>query len=193
MVYSDWALIAATVAGPVFAVQAQKWVERARDRADRKRWIIYTLMATSNARLSQEHVRALNSIDLTFYGVHLVWFRWQRNKERVVVKRWHDYLVHLNSTRPIEVGDAQKAWDDIANDHFFNLLDALLTEQHFDFDLMQIKRGNYSPIAHWVADFQNVALRGSALEWLSGQRVVRVSVDAPQPPANAPITRSTAG
>ena len=70
MVNSDWVLVFATLMGPVLAVQAQKWVERARERGNTKRWITYTLMATRGARLSQEHVNALNAIDLAYYGTH---------------------------------------------------------------------------------------------------------------------------
>lgn len=179
MVYSDWALIGATLIGPVLAVQAQKWVERARDRSNRKRWIIYTLMATRGARLAQEHVGALNSIDLTFYGLQFFWIRWQSKKERSVIERWRTYLAHLDTARPVAPGVAQTEWDDRTNDHFFNLLDKLLVEQHFDFDLVQIKRGNYSPEAHYAAEWQNLALRTSAIEWLSGRASVRVNVDAP--------------
>ena len=187
MVYSDWALIGATLLGPVLAVQAQKWVERARDRANRKRWIIYTLMSTRGARLAQEHVGALNSIDLTFYGLQFFWIRWQWKKERIVVERWRTYLNHLNTQRPVVPGDAQTAWDTTTNDYFFNLLDALLVERHFDFDLVQIQRGAYSPTAHYAAEWQNLTLRTAAIEWLSGRAPVRVNVapDA-QVPAQVP-------
>ena len=179
MVSSDWVLVFATLMGPVFAVQAQKWVERARERGNTKRWITYTLMATRGARLSQEHVNALNAIDLAYYGTHFAARRRQRGKERTVIDRWHAYLNHLNTMRPADAGDAQKAWDDVTNDLFFNLLDALLVEQRFDFDLIGIKRGGYSPAAHYTVEWQNMVLRNLTVEWLHGQRAVRVNVDPP--------------
>ncbi|MGZ7172458.1 DUF6680 family protein [Burkholderia gladioli] len=58
----------ATLLGPVLAVQAQKWVERAREATNRKQSVFTTLMATRQSRVSIDHVRALNSIDLAFYG-----------------------------------------------------------------------------------------------------------------------------
>jgi hypothetical protein len=67
MTTSDWAIVSATLLGPILAVQAQKWLERWRDYRNRKMWVFQTLMATRAARLEAEHVRALNMIDLVFY------------------------------------------------------------------------------------------------------------------------------
>jgi hypothetical protein len=51
---SDWLLIAATVTGPVLAVQAQKWVERATERRRQKRLIFATLMNVKEFPISQD-------------------------------------------------------------------------------------------------------------------------------------------
>src|SRR4051812_16590246 len=59
-------LIAATVAGPILAVQAQKFIERIKDRNERKRRIFYVLMATRATKLSLDHVQNLNMIELEF-------------------------------------------------------------------------------------------------------------------------------
>jgi hypothetical protein len=68
MTSGDWAIVFATLMGPVLAVQAQKWIESLRRTSEAKDLIFKSLMATRGARLSPEHVRALNMIDLTFYG-----------------------------------------------------------------------------------------------------------------------------
>jgi hypothetical protein len=60
---SDCAIVAATLMGPVLAVQAQKWVEWATDRRRRRFSIFNTLMVTRGTRLDFDHVRALNSIE----------------------------------------------------------------------------------------------------------------------------------
>ena len=183
MVYSDLALVTATLMGPVLAVQAQKWIERARDRENRKRWIIYMLMATRGARVSQDHVRALNAINLTFYGTHFLWRRRQTEKERAVIAAWRKYLDHLNTTRPNEPGDPQKAWDEQTEDYFFNLLGAIAVERRYEFDLVEIKRGNYNPMAHFTSELESAALRRCTVEWLLGQRAVNVNVAPLQAPA----------
>ncbi len=64
----EWLIVAATFLGPILAVQAQKWVEAFRERRRRKISVFEQLMATRGSRVSPEHVRALNMIDLVFYG-----------------------------------------------------------------------------------------------------------------------------
>ena len=68
MALSDWLTIIAILLAPVFAVQVQKWVEHLRERRGKKLGVFQALMATRGARLSPEHVRALNMIDLEFSG-----------------------------------------------------------------------------------------------------------------------------
>ena len=55
---------AATIAGPILAVQAQKWIERATERKRTRRAVFYTLMANRATRFHEDVVRALNVIDL---------------------------------------------------------------------------------------------------------------------------------
>ena len=66
--WNDVAIMLATFLGPIAAVQAQKYLERRREVENRKISVFYALMATRSARISPEHVRALNSISLAFYG-----------------------------------------------------------------------------------------------------------------------------
>ena len=79
-------MIASTLLGPILAVQAQKWVERARTSGDRRDWIFTTLMATRQTRLSTEHVRALNLIDLAYYGTR--WPFTDRSGVETVIRRY---------------------------------------------------------------------------------------------------------
>jgi Family of unknown function (DUF6680) len=57
---SDLVLAACTLAGPVLAVQAQKWIERFREKNARRLATFRTLMATRATTLSPAHVEALN-------------------------------------------------------------------------------------------------------------------------------------
>jgi len=50
---SDWAIICATLLGPILAVQAQKWVERATE-SRRRKWIFETIMANRATRVKEE-------------------------------------------------------------------------------------------------------------------------------------------
>ena len=96
MTQGEWLIIASTLLGPILAVQAQKWVERAREAVQRRNWIFITLMATRQARVSFEHVRALNSIDLAFYGRRMLGRAWRTPSSQAVLGAWHDYHGHLS-------------------------------------------------------------------------------------------------
>ena len=65
---SDIAIIIATLSGPVLAVQAQKWLEKGRAINERRYQIFRVLMATRATRLSPQHVEAVNAIPVEFYG-----------------------------------------------------------------------------------------------------------------------------
>jgi hypothetical protein len=79
-------MIAATVIGPIAAVQAQKWVEKFRERRNEKMRVFAALMYTRGTRLSLEHVQALNRIELAFH------------KDPKVMAAWRAYLDNLSQT-----------------------------------------------------------------------------------------------
>src|SRR5262245_32713018 len=62
----DWSIVLATLAGPVLAVQAQKWIERASEKRRQRVEIFHTLMTNRATRLSDPYIQALNRIDLEF-------------------------------------------------------------------------------------------------------------------------------
>ena len=65
---ADAAIVFATLIGPILAVQAQKWLERGRIIKDRREAIFRRLMATRSASLSPAHIEALNAVPVEFYG-----------------------------------------------------------------------------------------------------------------------------
>ena len=89
MKVADWVMVAAILCGPVLAVQAQKWIEVAREKRNRRLNVFKRLMATRGALLSPAHVEALNMIDLEFAG--------RGRKNETVKTRWKEYLDHLCS------------------------------------------------------------------------------------------------
>ena len=67
---SDWLIILATVSGPILAVQAQKFIERARARRESRLSIFYRLMTFRATPLAPERIQALNMIDLEFRRIY---------------------------------------------------------------------------------------------------------------------------
>jgi hypothetical protein len=172
MTISDWAIVCATLLGPILAVQAQKWIERLRDIRNRKMWVFQTLMATRGARLETDHIRALNMIDLVFYGRR----RFGRNRrtetEQAVLDAWKIVLDELG-----------EPWNDAVNndarirrrnDLFIDLLVAMGADVRYRFDRVQLKNGAYFPTLHGTIAAEQNELRRLAIQLLKGERAFPV-------------------
>jgi len=172
---SDWAIVFATLIGPVLAVQAQKWVERWRERKARKFSVFSTLMSTRAARLSPEHVRGLNAIDLVFFGTRRVGINWRSRSEQNVLDKWKEYL-----------DDLTEPWDQNANnearlvrrgDLFIGLLEAIAADVGYQFDRVHLSKGGYYPFAHGNEVAEQQQLRQLAIEVFSGRRNMKMDVE----------------
>ncbi|MDN7544776.1 DUF6680 family protein [Burkholderia cenocepacia] len=171
---SDWAIVAATLAGPVLAVQAQKWVERAREKGLRKNQVFQALMATRANRVDPEHVRALNLIDLVFYGRQNRGRATRSKAEQAVIDAWHEYHDHLNTEIP-EDAAAGAAFFASREELFVNLLAAMAAERRYLFDRVRLKKGGYTPMAHGKADELRAQVLMGAAEVLAGKTPIRVA------------------
>ena len=192
---NEWLIVAAAIAGPILAVQAQKMVERWRTESNRRAWIFETLMATRGSRIHIDHVRALNAIDLAYYGK-----RWHglgaRPKEfQAVLNAWRTYFGHLNQEQHTGP-DAQPkvaAWQSAGNELFVNLLAALATANRYEFERDQLKEGGYSPQGYSNFENEQQLVRIGLLHTLSGNRPLPVEVRRPgKPSAPPPATATTA-
>ena len=173
----------ATIAGPILAVQAQKMVERFRERRVRKLWIFHTLMATRANRTANEHVQALNMIDLSFYGSKIFWIQRRTKKEQAVLDAWTDYRTQLNTAAQPDVG----VWSGKCDELFINLLHAISCDMGFSFDRVQLKTGSYTPIAHGDFMAEQTATRKLWLEVLKGTRPLKMEItNLPTAPAKPP-------
>jgi hypothetical protein len=145
----------ATFLGPVFAVQAQKWIEGWRADRDRRLEVFKTLMATRGSVLSAPHVEALNQIDLEFPD----------GEYHQVREAWRTYLDHLNSSP----GASPTTWSEKSLDLFIQLLSAMGTALGYRFGQVDLKKGAYAPIVHHTDEAAQRELRTRALELLSGK------------------------
>lgn len=180
MTEAEWMLAASALIGPVLAVQAQKWVERAREAYHRRNWVFSTLMATRQARVSFEHVRALNSVDLAFYGSRLLGRAWRMPSSQAVLDAWHDYHSHLSLSgelRPKTEGESRD-WQGRGDELFTNLLERLALAMDYKFERVQLKAGSYSPEAHINQEFEQQTMRRLSLDILSGNKSLCMEVKA---------------
>lgn len=169
----DWAVVGATMLGPILAVQAQKAVERFRESSNRKTALFAQLMATRAARISTEHVRALNMIDLVFYGKRLFGTLRRTKSEQVVIDAWKEYLDHLNTG----FAEANIAlWMASGDELFTNLLYSIALDVGYNFDRVQLKKGVYSPIAHGDFENEQATIRKGIISLLGGQSALNMNV-----------------
>jgi hypothetical protein len=173
----DWIIVVATLLGPILAVQAQKAVEAIRERRDRKERVFAQLMATRAARLSPDHVQALNMIDIVFYGGSLLGVRKRSKREQAVLDAWKEY--HDNLCEGANLPEAQQQVHYSKRDELFlNLVHAMSQDVGFSFDRVQLKRGAYTPIAHEEIEEDHRALRKATIGALSGEASLKMEVVA---------------
>jgi hypothetical protein len=174
---TDWILVAATIAGPILAVRAQKVIESLTEKRKRKLHIFRILMATRAARISGDHVQALNMIDIEFSASKVLGvFRYQSPKEKAVISAWRDYLESLSPLPPEATEEEKKRWNERTLDHFINLLSVLSEALGFEFDKVQLKKGIYSPQAHGDTEEAQLQIRDSLVKILSGKQSFPMAV-----------------
>lgn len=130
-------------------------------------------MATRAARVSPDHVQALNMIDMEFYGRKIFGFRFQNSKEKKVVESWRIYHDHLNQQVAQE---AIGIWMVRSDELFTDLLYKMSVALGYNFDQVQIKRGIYHPRAHDEQEIAQLAIRDNLVKILSGEKPLPISV-----------------
>jgi hypothetical protein len=178
---SDGLIILATLAGPVLAVQAQKWVERATEKRRRKLQIFYTLMATRGTRLSPEHIQALNTIELEFGRG-----RFRGAKEKAVIDTWRIYFDRLNEKVNETDPAALATWHNRNDDAFVELMYAMSQALKYDFDRVQLKRGVYYPRSQAENEAALRAIQQGLVKVLGGDQAIAMDIQS------LPITKEAA-
>jgi hypothetical protein len=120
---SNLEIAGCTLIGPVLAVQAQKWVERFRDKKSQRLKIFRTLMATRATVLSTSHVEALNAVPLDFYG------------NKTVIDAGEEYFEHLTNA-PSD----NPTWGPKRIDRLIELLALIGSRVGYDFNVAQMHR-----------------------------------------------------
>jgi hypothetical protein len=176
MSVSDVALITATILGPILAVQAQKWVERATESLRRRQWIFSTVMTNRATRLSDENIKALNAIDLEFRPRA---FR-PSKKDRAVVSAWRTLFGELNqglrAAGPNPDQATINAWHDRCSEYFVRLESAMSAALGYSFTDEELRRGIYYPQAHLERETAQLAILQNLKRLLAGETAVNMRV-----------------
>lgn len=160
---SDWAIIFATLSGPVLAVQVQKWLERGRAITERRNQIFRTLMATRASVLSPEHVQALNAVPVEFYGT--------RGKLKDINEKWKEFLDHHAPDL-----QANEAWFQKRTDLFVDLLYLISQSLGYGFSRSQLSRDIWSPQAHGELENEQTIIRKGFVKLFNGELSLPMAV-----------------
>lgn len=161
--------VIAMVVSPLIAVQVQKVLEERKIKSGRKEAIFKTLMATRASKLSQQHVEALNLIDLEFGN---------SSKSRDVIDAWKIYFDHLCQKANSESEIIQ--WNVIRENLFTDLLYKMSKQLKFNFDVVTIKRNCYTPIAYENTQKELEKIRDVWMKIGSGEKVLTINLVSEQ-------------
>lgn len=161
---SDVAIIVATLAGPILAVQAQKWLEKSRAINDRRNHIFRVLMGTRAAVLSPAHVEALNAIPVEFYGLS--------GKLKAINESWKVFLDHhMQQGTPLT-----EAWFQKRQDLFVDLLHLIAQYLGYGFSRSQLARDIYNPQAHDELETEQTIIRKGFVKLFNGEASLPMAV-----------------
>lgn len=185
----EWWVVFATLAGPVLAVQTQKWIERASEGRRQRVSLFEALMANRATRLADGYVRALNSIDLVFLPK---WW-WFPNKDRAVIRAWRALLDELNHGPGPQETDRQifATWNVRCDDRLVELLAAMSKALGFAFTNEELRRGIYHPMGHVEREQAQLAILHGLRRILEGNESLRMKItEIPASPEAAELQRT---
>lgn len=163
----DWAVVFATLAGPILAVWASEWRQQRRALHERKEWVFRTLMSTRAARLRIEHVAAINQIDFAF----------PRQSCASVQDAWGLYRQHLRQADSISEDQAiRQAWQNKANDLLADLLHQMAIDLKIPFSKSEITDNSYYPDAYVTDEISQQETKHLLLQVLKNGRPINIRV-----------------
>jgi hypothetical protein len=166
----------ATIAGPILAVQAQKWVERATERRRTRRSIFHALMSNRATRLHDDFVKALNLIDLEFSG--------GGSKDHAVINAWRSLFGEYHQPPGDQAPEAEAlSWNQRINDRLVSLLLAMSKALGYDFSEEQLRRGIYYPKGRLELEQSQLAVLHGVRQLLEGRSALPMKItEAPSSP-----------
>ncbi len=167
----EYLTILAIILGPILAVQIESHLEKNRELRKRREKVFALLMATRATILSQQHVEALNVIDVIFYS------KGDRDKNAKAVREaWKIYLDHLFNVPLPENKSANEIWDEKRKDLLASLLKKMAECLEYDYDEVLLKRAAYYPKAHGDIELELNFIRRKVANILLGENAFPMKV-----------------
>jgi hypothetical protein len=167
--YLGIAVVIATLLGPVLAVYVTRKVDEERRVRDRRLDIFRSLMATRRAPLSSDKARALNLVEIEFYGI------------TPVEGAHREVMAHINTQQPLPAG-----WEDRHRTLVTKLLSEMAKILNYNLQQLDVLEGGYYPQGFADIELEQQAVRRALIQVLSGNRPLIVGQSAPTPPSPFP-------
>ncbi len=168
-----WAVVLATIVGPIAAVFITRWNDHRREARGRLLHVYRVLMATRRSNVSQDHVAAINLVEVEFHGV------------KPVIEAWSAYLTHLN-TKESPGEDNIRVWNDRRQELLALLLVKIAAHLGVTKGEIEILHGGYAPQAWVMRENKLDAVQDYALRLSEGKAVVPLAL-VQQPTPNNPF------
>jgi len=162
------AVVFATLAGPILAVLITRLIDRNKQKREQQLNVFRSIMGTRRAPLSAERVKALNMVEIEFYGI------------KSVQDAYRDVMTHIN-IKPLPAG-----WSDDHRKQLTKLLSEMAKTLGYELQQLDLLDGGYYPQGLTDLEDEQRAVRQSMIEVLSGRRPLIVSPAAPTPPSPFP-------
>ncbi len=144
----DWITVAAIVFGPVFALFAQRTLDRIREKKKRRADLYLTVMGLRATWLHPESVRALNSIDTVFDG----------SGDKPVRDAWASVIQHVKTPQSSDDA-ADHPWVDRLEYLRADLYQRLGAAVGYDHTIDYIRTHAYLPQSHVDVELELAQIR----------------------------------
>ncbi len=156
--------VVAIILGPVLALFAQRVLDHLREKRQQRLRLFMTLISTRAEFLSQNHVRALNTIVVVF----------NRRSDQKIREAWRRVLEHA-ATPTTNLG-----WTDRYFDLKVDLFQAMAVAVEYEFTADDLKRQVYSPVGHGQAEQELATIRQTLVKLLTDDGLKVKIVEAPR-------------
>jgi hypothetical protein len=165
------AIAAATLIGPIAAVLITRWNDFRAQTRERRFNIYRTLMATRRMAISNEHVAAINLIEVEFHNV------------KPVIEAWSTYITHLNTTGGT-TADQQKTWEDKRAELLALLLVRVAAYLGITKGEIEVLHGGYAPQGWLERDNRMAKIQDYVMRLSEGRTTLPTSVQQASTPVN---------
>lgn len=162
---TDVLMVLATLLSPFIAVQASEKLRANAAARDAREKVFHVLMSTRGARMTPDHVGALNRIDLVFPAAHF----------SVVSDAWSLYLRELSKDEPSDDVDRRASYAE-QNRAFYSLLRAMATVLNTPFSETTLQHNAYYPKGYVFNEAQNAEFRAAAIKVMKGEQPLSVKL-----------------